>query len=676
MKIELLGWSSKGLRCPDVSIELTMHGRVAPVSLIQMPNGTGKTTTLEMLMAALDGEAEKWTPDRVRSFRRKNDPAEKGEFIVNLLMDGKSLTFELMLDYTEGHARYRTTYTGSGGLIAGHQPPAPLVRFLRPQFINLFVFDGEFADRLLDPTRSEAEKAVDALCQLYLLEDVAAFAEQEWQRATKAKKGTATTASGLVSWQAKRMQIEKRLKELTDAQTKAKKEQAELEASIGKLTELIGTHMSRSTGVKERYEKAQAELLEAENRVGVESTNLMQSIRLPYVLHPQIPAALLALKGNLDKLQLPENTSAQFFHELTCESHCVCGREMTAEAREEIEKRAKQYLGTEEAGVINALKRDIDQITLSAGETAGYQRVVDLIRALSAAVRLRQQADGMVRALKQQQIDQGDDKVRDWEEQLQDSTNRLARVVALLRNMASAGDEAEDSEKTFSLSLLKKRLDEADRKISEISDTVQLHKQTKLIQQLTGDARQLARDQIRALVLAECNKRLRKVLSQDPVELDRIGDCLYLAHQSGASTGQTLAVGYTFLMTVLNRGQNDFPLIVDSPANPLDAGRRRQIGALIPDLCSQFVGFTISTERLGFISALEATKTPIKYLTMFRKTQGAANLIMACQSRSEANDQCCCSRRSGLLSCFRRGRGGRVNAFPPSRRCQEMVFRN
>jgi hypothetical protein len=164
-----------------------------------------------------------------------------------------------------------------------------------------------------------------------------------------------------------------------------------------------------------------------------------------------------------------------------------------------------------------------------------------------------------------------------------------------------ASPQLSAEEKTFSLSLLKKRSDEADRKISEISDTVQLHKQTKLLQQLTGDARQLARDQIRALVLAACNKRLRKVLSQDPVELDRIGDCLYLAHQSGASTGQTLAVGYTFLMTVLNRGQNDFPLIVDSPANPLDAGRRRQIGALIPDLCSQFVGFTISTERLGFI---------------------------------------------------------------------------
>ena len=66
MKIELLGWSSVGLRCPDVEIQLTMHGKVAPVSLIQMPNGTGKTTTLDMLMATLNGVAEKWTPEKVR----------------------------------------------------------------------------------------------------------------------------------------------------------------------------------------------------------------------------------------------------------------------------------------------------------------------------------------------------------------------------------------------------------------------------------------------------------------------------------------------------------------------------------------------------------------------------------------------------------------------------------
>jgi DNA sulfur modification protein DndD len=116
-------------------------------------------------------------------------------------------------------------------------------------------------------------------------------------------------------------------------------------------------------------------------------------------------------------------------------------------------------------------------------------------------------------------------------------------------------------------------------------------------------------------------------LAFDPLEIDRIENSLHLRHQSGASVGQTLSVGYTFLMSVLNRGKNEFPLIVDSPANPLDRRRRLEIGQLIPDLCSQFVGFTISTERSGFVEALTKKKVPIKFLTLFRKTSGTAYLL-------------------------------------------------
>ena len=48
--LRILGWKAKGLRCPDHEIELLGgRDRLFGVSLIQMPNGTGKTTTLELL---------------------------------------------------------------------------------------------------------------------------------------------------------------------------------------------------------------------------------------------------------------------------------------------------------------------------------------------------------------------------------------------------------------------------------------------------------------------------------------------------------------------------------------------------------------------------------------------------------------------------------------------------
>ena len=70
MRIEIAGWESEGLRCPDVAVDLRRGGQVPSVSLVQMPNGTGKTTTLELLNAALSGSAQDWRPEQVRGYRR------------------------------------------------------------------------------------------------------------------------------------------------------------------------------------------------------------------------------------------------------------------------------------------------------------------------------------------------------------------------------------------------------------------------------------------------------------------------------------------------------------------------------------------------------------------------------------------------------------------------------
>ncbi|WP_156113449.1 ATP-binding protein [Paracoccus sanguinis] len=64
-----------------------------------MPNGTGKTTTLELLRAALTGAAVNWTPARIRELRRPGATNETGKFRVTLLVNGKPLTFELILDF-------------------------------------------------------------------------------------------------------------------------------------------------------------------------------------------------------------------------------------------------------------------------------------------------------------------------------------------------------------------------------------------------------------------------------------------------------------------------------------------------------------------------------------------------------------------------------------------------
>ncbi|GAA0580584.1 hypothetical protein [Rhizomicrobium electricum] len=634
MKIELRGWSSEGLRCPDVAVDLLAHGEIPPVSLIQMPNGTGKTTTLELLRATLDGGAKQWAPADVRRFQRPHDTSARGSFKVDLLVDERPLTFELILDYTEGQAFYRTTDPATGGVKSGYHPPPQVYPFLRSQFINLFVFDGEFAGRLLDVGKSEAEKAIDALCQLYLLNDVAETADDAWKRA--ARGGNPRTTTGLAGWERAQTRIATRITQIETAQSQSKGELEGLKLRIEKLKEVIATHMARSTSDNTEYESAQRALADSEKRVEALTGELMQFVRRPDVLHSQIATSLQMLKSNLDSLKLPENTSAQFFQDLLREDTCICGREMNEKARTEITVRSKDYLGAEENGLINAMKTDIDKFIPCTGAFEPDVRLASCIKALGDAVRDRQRATGTVSALRQKRIEQGDDKLLEWQTELQNKTAEIKEIENVLKEISAPADDSEDTEKTFSLALLRKRLAEANRKVSEITETVTIHRQTELLKDIVSEARELARNRIRGIVLTECNNRLNKVLAHDPVQLERIDRSLHLAHQAGASVGQTLAVGYIFLMTVLERGQNKFPLIVDSPAGPLDAGRRRAIGELLPKLTSQFVGLVISVEKLGFVSSLEGSASKVKYLTVFRKTPGTKQWVDALPEKGVA----------------------------------------
>ena len=300
---------------------------------------------------------------------------------------------------------------------------------------------------------------------------------------------------------------------------------------------------------------------------------------------------------------------------------------MNNDAINNIKTRSADYLGADEAGIINALKQDINQY-VDARTDDGDDNLGDAVARLAKAARDQKKAEQLAATLKKKLIEQGDTELEKWEKSLGEHIDEKEKLDALLASIGESSQEDEtDIEKVFSLQHLRNLLGIVEKKISEITGTLELRARTNLITEITERARKVARDRIRSTLLIECNDRLQSVLSHNPVQLEKIDRSLKLQGQDAASVGQTLSVGYIFLMSVLSRGENQFPLIIDSPAGPLDAARRRVIGGLIPELCSQFVGLTISTERLGFVEALESKGTPVNYLTIFRKTPGTDSLV-------------------------------------------------
>ena len=172
VKLNILGWSASTLRCPDHEISLCPPNTQTPykATFIQMPNGTGKTTTLQLLRATLSGSAQQWTSEQIAEFRNNTSLAESGSFIVKLSLNDKLLTFELIFDFQRKKIEYRTTY--GSGIQNGFFPPPIIKKFLNIEFVNLFIFDGELARNLLDDKQTRARDAIDALFQLSLFDGV------------------------------------------------------------------------------------------------------------------------------------------------------------------------------------------------------------------------------------------------------------------------------------------------------------------------------------------------------------------------------------------------------------------------------------------------------------------------------------------------------------------------
>ncbi|WP_287364828.1 hypothetical protein [Mesorhizobium sp.] len=630
MRISLSGWASSGLRCPDVEVNLAgQSGTPAKVSLVQMPNGTGKTTTLELIRATLTGAAAAWKPSQIRDLRRPGDDRDVGQFRVALLMDRRPLTIELILDFDNGTASYRTTTPGSGGVVGRWQPPTSMLKFLTPDFLHLFIFDGEFADKLLKQDAGRADEAISALCQLDLLEVVGRTAESEWKRRTS--QGGPKTAAGLAKLNSRRDTLLKRKADLETARERAQRKIDEGSTIAAELSKKIAERLSSVETTQVQHNEAQLALQGANGAVSKTSGEVMALLRMPLAVHRTFSEDLIELKENLDHLKLPENTSAQFFADLVQEPDCICGRPMSEVARDEILKRAKGYLDIEESGTINALKHDISVFVAAPGEEPAHKQLERVLVDLTSARRQQRDAAQTLRALTKKLIDAGDEQLKGWQEALANLEDELVRCKQVLQDI-DAATEQDNGGPITSLKLVERKAKEVSQTIAELTQTVELKGKNDVLEAILKHASVLARDKIRAELVRDSNKRLEVVLANDPLRIDRIDRSLHLANQSGASVGQKLSVGYTFLMSALNRGNNDFPLVVDSPAHSIDEGVRRNIGKLIPELCTQFVGFTINTERAGFVQALEKACDDCLFLTIFRRTEGTKRLERALPS--------------------------------------------
>lgn len=630
MEVLLTGWRTQNLRGGLRDMEIDLGSNPARWTLIQMANGMGKTTTMDLLRATLTGR--ELAASYVRGLR-SDDQVGKGSFEVRLLIDGKPLRLQLELDFRDGSASYWSVRAGArgGGREEGRILPSELLNLLKPTLTDLFVFNGELAAAILKVGQTVAQEAIRALYGLDSLDSlsnrVGNIVDLEQKRAAavtsaKEKKGL-TQLSNLYQ---EALGVKRRL----DAQQQQSIARiTHLEKERSRLERERGARLSEDADARKLIE----DLVRRQSEVDADaidySTEALAILRRPPHVSPRLLSRLQNLGGKLYELKLPETISREFFRELSVRPKCVCGRDIGHEEHDRILSSAEQFLAQDQISIINQMKLALRESEGDPTELA--TRIEKLRKKLRERHDLKRERDRLtsdriadgdqVLATLEEDLSKIDDEATGLSVNLERLTTKDSIRQRALRLTWESNGPLCDAE----LKVRKNRLETATK-------TRDFARQGDRLKALISAVDLRALELLYARVKDATNAKLLQIMSHEKIQISRIGGHIELlsdqvSEKGGASEGQKLAIAYAFLTSLLADAPYRLPFVVDSPAVSLDNEARREVGELIPNFFGQMIMFVISSERAGFAEAFYNRGDAVRYITVVPKGAGSTELI-------------------------------------------------
>ncbi|HEX6037785.1 AAA family ATPase [Longimicrobium sp.] len=623
MDVRIQGWRYENIRGGMRDVEIDFGHAPPRWVLIQMPNGTGKTTTMALFRAVLAGEP---LPGSVVRNFRPDEETENGRFELRLLIDGRPVRLELRLNYQSGEATYWTTRAAltAGGVEEGRILPDELGRLITPEFTRLFVFDGEMAKQIRNVGMDRAASAVRMLYRLDKLQELERRVDRlvTEEQARVAAISSAQTPQGL-------RQLESRFQTAQDTVARLEAEEKRLRGRIAaaekeqeRLSVARTDRLRADQGLRDRVQQITEAQQTVEREIVELAKRTLSTLRSPAMLHPRVLARLRNLGGKMERLKLPKTMSAEFFEELAEHTECVCGRPIGAEERQAILDRAHEYLAENQISVINAMKLAVRH------SEADPREVTEEVNGLRSRLRTRHQLAQQLEELQERQIESGDDELARLQSQTEALERQLEKDNDALKRLTVRDPSLQRSlgvDWKSNLPLARAQRNERQEAWHTATNTrrflVQARRTASLIRSIEENAFERLCERVRKAT----NAKIATFLPSESIRVSRIHGALEiaterLAAKADLSEGQSLAVAYAFLTSLFEDAPYRLPFIVDSPAVSLDIAVRREVGELIPDLFEQMIMFVISSERSGFADAFY-DRPGVQYVTLWRETE-------------------------------------------------------
>ena len=632
MKIRVTDWQFQNLRIGGGSESFELGDPPARWSLIQMPNGLGKTSTMTLIRAIL-GE-ERLSPEKVRSFRA-NDKVEKGSFELGLLIERKSgepqnpYRLIVELDFNNGSYQYSTlrNQERGGGREPGLLLPSDLKHILKPEFIKLFVFDGELARAILDLNRNAADRAIRTI---YQIDDISTLQQRIKDAVSNRQKtldGTSGKTKTAVSRHRNKVEqantVLNRLK--NDLQQKISTK-SKVYLDLEKIKEKINEHIERHGDLKVRKERLvdKAELLDSEIQSITKQAH--QSFRNPTTLSTVMTKRLKVLGETLTRARLPKSVSSNFFEEVAQEGTCICGRSIGTAERETLLRRKEQYLAQDQIAAIATMKESLysppDGNSFLDSCEKLQQKIEDLRRNEKEEARLKKEAE-----------ERGDvdmSPLKEKERKKNEELVILNRDIECLQTSDLDKQREYNCSKNTNIPLAIRYRDACIKTLTQVEDSYRLSCQReKLLDQLDRVEKKSLTD-LREIIRKETNERLETLVKMEDLRVERIDGALELSSDKAikkddVSEGQSLSVAYAFLTALLSKAPFELPFIVDSPVVSLDLDVRKEVSNVIPTLFKQIIFFVISSEQAAFAENFYGSEDA-KFITLRKTADGSVTM--------------------------------------------------
>ena len=613
MKLNLLGWKCEGLRCPDFNIQLD-YNESSSATFLQMPNGTGKTTTLRLLKRSLYKHDFKST--EIEEYKAKNSEYKKeGLFQAKFSVEGKIFYTTIKFDFEKKTYNYLSSLMDEGGQLSDFKLPEEIENIVDKELVDLLFVDLEQDVKpMFRSHQTGAQEAIRKFCKINLLKNIINDFEEY-----KNKKRKENVKSGNIQTEinTEETRINKILNKIIEVEKKVEEyknylNETENEYTEGKrrLDEILENDTQHKNKIKE-YENRRDNIKSKYDEILIKN---FESIKTVGTYENTLKIEVIKFVNDLDEMGLPEEEVRIFFDKILKKENCICGELLTAEKIKIIEKEMNSFISIKEAGIITAIKAIVNEninkkepvdLKLNSKKIQEYKQELD---ALNENIKLIRD-----RALKDD-IDLSK-KIESLEE------NRAIKREFLDKTINQEWKAKHNEENTESLISLKEQKKIVEKKLAELSGTRDIEEKVLKLTEIIEEAMKAAENQISKEITLECNKKINIMLTKNPIFINSIEKNIVLDGQLEGSTGQEARIGIIFLLTILERSTIQFPLIVDTPVKGMDNAAKRRTAHFISELKSQFLCFVIDSDKPNFTDEFyNLNKQNSNFITAFRRS--------------------------------------------------------